>query len=157
MSAGIVGAMSVSIMRAVFDAALQFTKSDTRGGTAPIIERQSVADVLTDIKMRLETSRLLTWKAMHCLENGPGGWEARLELLLEAKIFCSDEAVTCCIDAMKIVGMSSYAKDLPFHRLLNDALCMPLFDGGNLGIRRRQLEKIFQSNDYQPLAATYNV
>lgn len=97
--------MSVSIMKAVFEAALDFAKSESRGGARPIIERQSVADVLIDIKMRIETSRLLTWKAMHCLENGPGDWSARLELALEAKIFSSDNAVKCCVDAMKVVGM----------------------------------------------------
>ena len=32
---------------------------------------------------------------------------------------------------------------------------MPLFDGGNIGIRRRQVEKIFQSKGYKPWAATY--
>lgn len=105
MSAAIVGAMSVSIMKAVFEAALDFAKSDTRGGATPILERQSVADVLIDIKMKIEASRLLTWKAMHCLENGPGDMSARLELALEAKIYCSDNATKCCVDAMKVVGM----------------------------------------------------
>ena len=104
-SAAIVGAMSVSIMRAAFEAALEFAKTETRGGSVPIIERQSVADLLIGIKMRTETSRLLTWKALHCLENGPGDVGARLELCLEAKIFCSDSAVQCCVDAMKLVGM----------------------------------------------------
>lgn len=34
-------------------------------------------------------------------------------------------------------------------------MCLPLFDGGNIGIRRRQLEKIFQADDYEPWAAFY--
>jgi len=50
---------------------------------------------------------------------------------------------------------SSYAKDQPFPRLLNDAMCLPLFDGGNIGIRRRQMEKILQAEDYEPWAAFY--
>jgi alkylation response protein AidB-like acyl-CoA dehydrogenase len=43
-------------MRAIFDAALAFSKN-SRGGNVPIGERQSVADLLIDIKMRTETSR----------------------------------------------------------------------------------------------------
>ena len=104
-SASLVGAFSVSIMRAAFEAALQFAKSDSRGGTVPIIQRQSVADLLIDIKMRMDSSRLLTWKALHALENGPGDFKARQELCLETKIFASDNAVRSVTDAMSAVGM----------------------------------------------------
>ena len=104
-SAAFVGAFSVSIMRAAFDRALAFAKSDTRGGSVAIIQRQSVADLLIDIKMRIDSGRLLTWKALHCLENGPGDLRARQELCLEAKIFGSDHAVRSVTDAMKAVGM----------------------------------------------------
>jgi hypothetical protein len=44
---------------------------------------------------------------------------------------------------------------MPFTNLLQDAVCLPLFDGGNVGVRRRQLEKIMQREDYSPWAATY--
>lgn len=154
-SAALVGAMGVGIMRATFDAALRFAKDDTRGGSAPILERQSVADLLIDIKIRAETSRLLTWKALHAIENGPGDWKVRLELALEAKIYSSEAAVQSVVDAMKAVGITSYAKTQPFSRLLNDAMILPLFDGGNVGVRRRQIEKIFQDAGYQPWEATY--
>lgn len=104
-SGALVGSFSVSIMRAAFTAGLDFAKKDNRGGTVPIIQRQSVADLLMDIKMRMDSSRLLTWKALHCLENGPGDFKARQELCLEAKIFCSDNAVRSVTDAMSAVGM----------------------------------------------------
>jgi len=154
-SAAIVGAMSVGIMRGAFEAALAFAKADTRGGTVPIIEHQSVADLLIDIKVKAEASRLLTWKALHAIENGPGDWNARLELALHAKVFCSENAVACVVDAMKAVGVKAYAKDMVFESLLNDAMVLPLFDGGNVGVRRRQLEKIFAAKGYEPWAATY--
>lgn len=104
-SAALVGAMGVGLMRATFDAALRFAKDDTRRGSGPIIERQSVADLLIDVKIRAETSRLLTWKALHAIENGPGDWSARLEIALEAKIYSSEAAVQSVVDAMKAVGM----------------------------------------------------
>lgn len=52
----LVGAMGVGLQRAAFDAALDFSRG-TRGGTIPIASRQSVADLLINIKMRTETSR----------------------------------------------------------------------------------------------------
>lgn len=104
-SAALVGAFSVSIMRAAYDAALHFAKSDARGGSVPIIERQSVADLLMDVKMRIDATRLLTWKALHTLENGPGDFRARQQLCLETKIFGSDGCVKSVVDCMKAVGM----------------------------------------------------
>lgn len=104
-SAALVGAFSVSVMRAAFTAALDFAKKDSRGGTVPLIQRQSVADLLINIKMRMDSCRLLTWKALYSLENGPGDFKARQELCLESKIFASDNCVKCVTDAMSAVGM----------------------------------------------------
>jgi len=50
---------------------------------------------------------------------------------------------------------SSYSKESVFPGLLNDAVALPLFDGGNVGVRRRALEKILAAKEYQPWAATY--
>jgi len=137
-------------MAAAFEAALEFAKRDSRGGKEGLLNRQSVADLLMDVKMRADAARFLTWKAANAIDKGLGG-----ELALEAKIWCSDMAVKAVVDAMSAVGMSSYDKDGVFPALLNDAMCLPLFDGGNVGIRRRQLEKLFIAEDYQPWASTF--
>lgn len=99
-TAALVGAMATGIMAAAFEAALKFAKSDTRGGATPIINHQSVANLLMDVKMRADASRFLTWKAAHALDNNLGG-----ELALEAKIWCSDNAVKAVVDAMNAIGM----------------------------------------------------
>lgn len=104
-SAVLVGAMSVGLMRAAFDAALSFAKEDCRGGSVPLLERQSVADILSGIKMQTEACRALTWKAAHALENGPGDYNARRELALAAKVYCSDAAVKAVVDAISAVGV----------------------------------------------------
>ncbi|KAF4462468.1 acyl- dehydrogenase medium-chain specific mitochondrial precursor [Fusarium albosuccineum] len=74
---------------------------------------------------------------------------------MQAKIYATDCAVDCVVDAMKAVGMKSYAKDVSFPRLLNEAMCYPLFDGGNIGLRRRQMQRLMIEEDYEPWAATY--
>ncbi|KAH7042768.1 acyl-CoA dehydrogenase domain-containing protein [Macrophomina phaseolina] len=149
MSAALVGAMGTGIGRAAFDAALAFAKGDARGGSVPIVEHQSVADLLINIKMRTETSRYLTWKAAQALTSGKGH-----ELALEAKIYCSDAAVKSAIDAINLVGVSAYDTSRPFTGFLNDAMVLPIFDGGNVGIRRRDLQKLFMSKDYSPWGAS---
>jgi alkylation response protein AidB-like acyl-CoA dehydrogenase len=92
--------MSVGLMAAAFESALDFAKTDSRGGAEPILYRQSVTDILMDVKMKIDAARFLTWKACHALENGHGG-----ELALEAKIYCSDLAVKAVSDCMSAVGM----------------------------------------------------
>ncbi|KAL3470103.1 putative acyl-CoA dehydrogenase [Aspergillus californicus] len=156
ISAMLVGAMGVGVQRAVFDAALAFSR-DTRRGTVPIGQRQSVADLLINIKLRTETSRYLTWKAAHCLTSGPGEHAQRREHAILAKVHCSDAAVQSCLDAINAVGVSSYDVDLPFTDLLSTALVLPIFDGGNVGIRRRALQDLFMSEGYQPWVTSFGV
>ncbi|KAI0836722.1 acyl-CoA dehydrogenase NM domain-like protein [Hypoxylon sp. FL0890] len=154
-SAVLVGAMSVGLMRAAFDAALAFAKSDNRRGKVPLLERQAVADLLSSVKMKTEACRALTWKAAHAMEHGPGDYNARRELALAAKVYCSDAAVEAVTEVINAVGITAYDVEQPFAELLNDAIALPIFDGGNVGIRRRHLQELMLSPDYDPWAATY--
>jgi butyryl-CoA dehydrogenase len=52
---------------------------------------------------------------------------------------------------MRVVGVESYDLALPLGRLLRDALALPLFGGGNVGVRRRQLSTILKHPEYDPL------
>jgi alkylation response protein AidB-like acyl-CoA dehydrogenase len=104
-SAVIVGAMGVGLMRAAFDAALDFAKRDSRNGAVPLLERQAFADLLSGVKMQTEAARALTWKAAKVMEQGPGDYNARRELALAAKVYCSDAAVKACMDIINAVGV----------------------------------------------------
>ncbi|KAM0514997.1 hypothetical protein ACHAPE_006319 [Trichoderma viride] len=105
MSAALAGAMSVGIMRAAFEAALKFAREDSRRGTVPVIERQSAADLLINAKLKIDTSRILVWKALDGVEKGTGDDRSRYEACLQAKIYCSDQAVAAVWDTMQLVGM----------------------------------------------------
>ncbi|KAK4442527.1 acyl-CoA dehydrogenase/oxidase [Podospora aff. communis PSN243] len=154
-SAVLVGAMGVGLMRAAFDAALAFGRRDSRNGAVPLLERQAFADLVSAIKMRAEACRALTWKAAHAMEHGPGDYDARRELALAAKVYCSEAAVQACHDAISAVGITAYDTSQPFAELLNNAMVLPIFDGGNVGIRRRHMQQLMQSPTYDAWAATY--
>ncbi|KAE8420350.1 acyl-CoA dehydrogenase/oxidase C-terminal [Aspergillus pseudocaelatus] len=126
-SAALVGAMAVALMRRCCEMTLQFAKSDTRNGSEPIINKQSVADLLIKMKMRCEAGRALTWKACSSLDRLP---EAA-EIAYLAKIFCSENAVQCVIEGMNAVGIQAYQAKSQYEVLLNDVVCLPIFDGGN--------------------------
>ncbi|WP_246284907.1 hypothetical protein [Gordonia asplenii] len=39
---------------------------------------------------------------------------------------------------------------------MEDVLCFPVYDGGNKGVRRRDLHKLLKSLDFDPLAVAEN-
>jgi alkylation response protein AidB-like acyl-CoA dehydrogenase len=149
-TAAIIGAACVGVMRTAFDYALTFAKNDKRSGSVPVIEHQNVGYMLADLKMRIEAARYLTWKACHYLDTTDRAGD---ELAIMTKVYSSELCVQAVYDAMRLVGVDSYTELTPLASLLQDALCFPLYDGGNMGVRRRQLHRIFQTPGYDPMAA----
>ena len=150
-TAALVGIFGVALMRAAFDFALHFARTEKRGGAHPIIEHQAVGYALADAKTSIEAARYLSWRACHALDTMSPAAE---ELAVQAKIYGSETAVRVITDLMRVVGIDSYDHEAPFGRLLQDALALPIFDGGNMGVRRRQLHTLFMREDYDPLAAS---
>jgi alkylation response protein AidB-like acyl-CoA dehydrogenase len=150
-TAALVGVMAVGVMRAAFQYALEFARREHRGGAVPILEHQAVGYALADAKSAIEAARWLSLRACHAMDSGdPAG----RELALHAKIFGSETAVRVLTELMRVVGIDSYDHGTPLAGLLQDALAFPLFDGGNLGVRRRQLHDLFKQPAYDPLATT---
>lgn len=50
---------------------------------------------------------------------------------------------------------TAYDKSRPFADLLHNAMVLPIFDGGNVGIRRRHMQEIMLSPTYEAWASTY--
>jgi len=150
-TAALVGILGVALMRAAFDFALQFARAERRGGVHPIIEHQAVGYALADAKMMIEATRYLSWRACHAVDTRS---PAADELAIQAKIYGSETAVRVITDLMRVVGIESYDHEAPLGRLLQDALALPIFDGGNMGVRRRQLHTMLKRPEYEPLLAS---
>ena len=147
-AAALVGIFGLALMRAAFDFVLHFARTERRGGLHPIIEHQAVGFALADAKTIIEATRCLTWRACHAVdEKSP----AANELAIQAKVFGSEMAVRVITDLMRVVGVDSYDRGCCLGRLLQDALALPVFAGGNIGVRRRQLHAILKRSDYDPL------
>jgi alkylation response protein AidB-like acyl-CoA dehydrogenase len=143
----LIGACSAGVMRAAFDVALQFARTDRRGGLVPVVEHQGVGFQLADVKTRIEAVRGLTRAACAAVDSGSPGAE---ELSVHAKIFGSEAAVQTLVELMRVVGVDSYGHHLPLAGLLQDALAYPLFSGGNVGFRRRRLHALLADPGYDP-------
>jgi alkylation response protein AidB-like acyl-CoA dehydrogenase len=153
-AAALVGIFAVALMRAAFEFALGFARTERRGGIHPIIEHQAVGYALADAKTAIEATRWLCWRACQAVDAQSGSAQ---ELAIEAKIHGSETAVRVVTDLMRVVGIESYDHALPLGRLLRDALALPVFGGGNIGVRRRQLHAIMKRPEYDPLAAVSEV
>ncbi len=150
-AAALVGIFAVALMRAAFEFTLALARTERRGGIDPIIEHQAVGYALADTKTAIETTRCFCWRACRAVDmQSPGAQE----LAIEAKIYGSETAVKVLTDLMRVVGIESYDHAVPLGRLLLDALALPLFGGGNIGVRRRQLHAILQQPEYDPLATS---
>jgi alkylation response protein AidB-like acyl-CoA dehydrogenase len=153
-AAALVGIFAVALMRAAFDFALNYARNEKRGGILPIIEHQAVGYALADAKMAIEATRYLCWRACHGVDSRSPGAD---ELAIEAKVYGSEIAVRVLTNLMRVVGVESYDHALPLGRLLQDALALPVFGGGNIGVRRRQLHAILKRPEYDPLVASAEV
>jgi len=115
-----------------------------------VIDHQNVGFMLADARMNIEACRYLTWKACHYFDTTGGQGE---ELAIMAKVYCSERCVDTVYNLMRVVGVESYTPHTPLERLLRDAVVFPLYDGGNLGVRRRQLHDLLRRPGYDQMLA----
>ena len=148
-----IGAACVGRMRAAFDIAYEFARTDSRSGPHPVIEYQNVGYMLADLKMRIEAARYLTWKTADHFDKTDG---KDRELANITKIYCSELTVQAVYDAMRLVGIESYTKRHPLSTIMEDVLVFPIYDCGNMGMRRRWMHEMFRNPTYDPLAAAEN-
>ncbi|MGQ0463701.1 MAG: acyl-CoA dehydrogenase family protein [Sporichthyaceae bacterium] len=149
-ASGLVGFMGVALMRAAFGHALAFARAEHRGGTVPILAHAAVGYALADAKTSIEAVRSLSLRACWAVEVGH---PAAAELAHQAKVFGSETAVRTITELMRVVGVDSYDCADPLSGLLQDALALPIFAGGNLGVRRRALHALLLADGYDPLTA----
>lgn len=149
-TSSLIGAACVGRMRAAFECALEFAKTQKRSGPVPIIEYQNAGYMLVDLKTRIEAARYFTWKACHHFDHTNGDDE---ELGHMVKVFASEMSVQVVYDAMRLVGVDAYSDMTPIASIMQDVLCFPVYDGGNMGVRRRQLHGLLASPTYDPMAS----
>lgn len=153
-TAGLVGIMAVGVARKAFTIALEWARTNTRGGSVPIIQHQNVATLLSDMKAKIEAARYLTWKACWNFDRSMGQSQ---ELSILNKVYSSELMIGVITDAMRVVGVEAYKANAGLMELLQDAMVYPLFDGGNVGVRRLQLQRILAAEDYNPMAAAEGI
>ncbi|HEY4378144.1 MAG TPA: acyl-CoA dehydrogenase family protein, partial [Acidimicrobiales bacterium] len=121
-----IAARAVGLARAAFDAAMAYAQQRETFGK-PIAQHQAVQFKLADMATKIEASRLLVRSAA---EKADAGQRVDVEAGM-AKLFCSETALECATEAMRIHGGMGYVSDLPVERYYRDAPLMIIGEGTN--------------------------
>jgi alkylation response protein AidB-like acyl-CoA dehydrogenase len=120
-----VGAQAVGIARAAYEVALDYAKVREQFGR-PIIENQGIAFKLADMKVRIDASRLLVWRAAWMARQGKKFTAAEGS---QCKLFAGETAVWVTEQAIQILGGNGYTRDYPVERMHRDAKIYTIFEG----------------------------
>ncbi|MFV8752087.1 acyl-CoA dehydrogenase family protein [Nannocystaceae bacterium ST9] len=93
----------------------------------PIGKFQALAHRIVDMKLRLESARLLLYRACWARDRGE---QATLEVAL-AKLAISEAAVQNALDAIQVFGGAGYMREMGVERGLRDAIPTTIFSGSS--------------------------
>lgn len=121
-----VGAVSVGIAEHALNLATKYSK-ERRQFDQPISAFQMVQAMLADMVMKVETARLLVYKACFLRDQGR---DFTKEAAM-SKCYASDVAMSVSTDAVQIMGGYGYMKEYPAEKLMRDAKIMQIYEGSN--------------------------
>ncbi|ONI82253.1 acyl-CoA dehydrogenase [Saccharothrix sp. ALI-22-I] len=120
-----VGAMAVGVARAAYEYSLGYAK-DREAFGRKIIENQSIAFDLANMKMEIDAARLLVWRA---------AWMGRNNVPFTAgegsmsKLKAGEVSVWATERAIHILGGAGYTREHPVERMHRDAKIFTIFEG----------------------------
>lgn len=126
LDAGRIGIASqaLGIAQASLDCAMEYASKRIAFGNA-IIRLQTIQMKLADMALKLESSRLLTWRAAYLKDqNKPYSKEAAM-----AKLSASEAATYCAHQCIQILGGMGYVTDMPAERYYRDARITEIYEG----------------------------
>ena len=119
-------ASSVGIARAALESATRYAVEREAFGKR-IADHQAIKLKLADMAIRVEAARALTLDAARLLDRGgPAGTQAAM-----AKVFASEAAIHCSMEAMRVLGGYGFTVDFPVERYYRDAPLMAIGEGTN--------------------------
>jgi alkylation response protein AidB-like acyl-CoA dehydrogenase len=119
-----IAAQAVGIARAAFDSARSYAREREQFGK-PLIEHQSVANMLADMTTQINAARLMVQYAARLRTVGA----PCLSEASQAKLFASEMAEKVCSHAIQIHGGYGFLTDYPVERHYRDARITQIYEG----------------------------
>ncbi|XP_050442496.1 short-chain specific acyl-CoA dehydrogenase, mitochondrial-like [Adelges cooleyi] len=119
-----IAAQACGIAQASLELAVDYAKKRSAFG-APISKMQSIQNKIADMALRLESARLLTWRAASLKDmDKPYTKEAAM-----AKLAASETATFNAHQCIQILGGMGYVTDMPAERYYRDARITEIYEG----------------------------
>jgi butyryl-CoA dehydrogenase len=134
-----IAAQALGIAEGAFERALAYAKERKQFGQR-ICDFQAIQFKLADMKTRIETSKLLTYKAA-CLKDA--GQNYTMESAM-CKMHASETATYVTNEALQIHGGYGYINDYEIERMYRDAKITEIYEGTN-EIQRVVISKLLLS------------
>ncbi|CAI9414736.1 acyl-CoA dehydrogenase family protein [Nocardioides sp. T2.26MG-1] len=120
-------ALAVGTAQAVLDYVTPYVKEREAFGE-PIAHRQSVAFMVANIAIELQSMRLLTWKAA---SRAAAGKDYAREVAL-ARRLCAEKGMQIGLDGVQLLGGHGYVKEHPVERWYRDLRAVGVMEGAVL-------------------------
>jgi alkylation response protein AidB-like acyl-CoA dehydrogenase len=122
----VTAAYALGVAEAALAASVDYSKGRVQF-KQPICEFQAVQFMLADMKVGIDSARLLIYNAAFKADQGiPYGLEAS-----QAKLVASDVAMSVTTDAVQILGGYGYMQEYPVERFMRDAKLTQILEGTN--------------------------
>jgi alkylation response protein AidB-like acyl-CoA dehydrogenase len=119
-----IGAMAVGLAQGAYEAAVRYAREREAFGR-PIGAHQSVANMIADMEVGIETARLYIYKAAWLKDQGrPFTREAAV-----AKLHASEVSEQVCRDAIQVLGGYGYSQEFPVERMYRDTRLLTIGEG----------------------------
>ncbi len=119
-----VGAMAIGLAQAAMDVAVRYAREREAFGK-PIGAFQSISNMIADMAVGLEASRLLVYKAAYLKDKG----EPFSELAAIAKLYATEASEKICRDAIQVLGGYGYSSEFPVERYYRDTRLLTIGEG----------------------------
>jgi len=120
---GIAG-QALGIAQAAYDCAIEYAHQRQAFGK-PIKALPAIQNKLSEMAMRLESARLLTWRAALKKDEK----ENYTKEAAMAKLAASEAATFCAHQAIQTLGGMGYVEDMPAERFYRDARITEIYEG----------------------------
>jgi alkylation response protein AidB-like acyl-CoA dehydrogenase len=117
-------ASATGLARAALEYATDYAKEREQFGK-PIGQHQAVGFRLADMALRVDASRLLTWRAAQLVDRGE---RATTEAAM-AKLHASETAMWCTWAAVQTLGGWGYSREYPVEKWMRDAKLEEIEEG----------------------------
>ena len=119
-----IGAMAIGLAQAAMEVAARYAREREAFGR-PIGAYQSVANMIADMAVGLEASRLLVYKAAVLKDSG----QPFSEMAAIAKLYATEASEKICRDAIQVLGGYGYSSEFPVERYYRDTRLLTIGEG----------------------------